>query len=514
MIIKQFEKRLRVRPIKASDYQAIAELQMKCFPGMKPWMREQFESQLKIFPEGQICVTYNRKLVASSSSLIVRSDIYTSWHNWKEIADSGYIRNHDYKGDTLYGIEIMVDPEVRGYKLARRMYDERKKLCKKFNLKRIMIGGRIPGYFKHAKKMSAEEYVSHVMKKNIIDPVLTVQAANGFEVKNIIPDYFPSDTESLGYATHCEWLNPEFHEDPEMMAKIQSHVRICLVQYRMRPVKNFGEFARQAEFFMDVASDYKADFAVYPELFTTQLLSIIEAKRPGIAARKLAEYTERFLDLFSKLSIQYNVNIIAGSQFVAENNNIYNVSFLFRRNGAIDKQYKLHVTPGEKKWWGIQPGNKLEIFDTDCGKIAILIGYDIQFPELARIAVAGGANIIFVPFNTEERHGYLSIRYCGIARAIENQVYVAATGCTGNLPLVPNADIHYSQAAIFTPSDFSFARDAVASESSANNETVVINDIDISLLIKNRMAGTMRPWFDRRKELYSVNYKGKEISEI
>ena len=52
------------------------------------------------------------------------------WHNWKVVADEGYIRNHKAKGDTLYGIEIMVDPEFRGMKLSRRLYDARKELCR------------------------------------------------------------------------------------------------------------------------------------------------------------------------------------------------------------------------------------------------------------------------------------------------------------------------------------------------------------------------------------------------
>src|SRR5690606_30416664 len=126
--------------------------------------------------------------------------------------------------------------------------------------------------------------------------------------------------------------------------------------------------------------------------------------------------------------------------------------------------------------------NTVEVFQTDRGKIAILICYDVEFPELARIATAKGASVIFVPFNTEERYGYLRVRHCAQARAMENQIYTAIAGCAGMLPFVENADMHYAQCGVFTPSDFPFARDAVASESMPNIETVVIHDVDLELL--------------------------------
>ncbi len=95
---------------------------------------------------------------------------YSDWHNWKEISDNGYIRNHDPEGDTLYGMEIMVHPDYRGMKLARRLYDARKELVAENNLYRIIIGGRIPGYGEHANEMTAREYVEAVVEKTSLRP--------------------------------------------------------------------------------------------------------------------------------------------------------------------------------------------------------------------------------------------------------------------------------------------------------------------------------------------------------
>jgi predicted amidohydrolase len=101
----------------------------------------------------------------------------------------------------------------------------------------------------------------------------------------------------------------------------------------------------------------------------------------------------------------------------------------------------------------------------------------------------------------------LRVRSCAQARAIENQLYVGIAGCAGNLPFVENADIHYSQCGIFTPSDVGFARDAIAAESTPNIETVLTHDVDLDTLRKNRASGTVRPWTDRRTDLYKVRYR-------
>ena len=505
--LKTFEKSLNVRQLRIEDYDGVVSLQLKCFPGMKTWNKEQFESQISIFAEGQVGVEYEGRLVASSSSLILNFALYSEWHSWKEIADSGYIRNHEPNGNTLYGIEIMVDPEFRRLKLARRLYNARKELAKKYNLMRIILGGRIPGYTNHAHEMSAREYADKVINKILFDPVLTTQLSNGFVLKRLIPNYLTSDIDSKGYATFLEWTNLDFTPESGRTFVPTIPVRICAVQFQMRMIESFASFATQCEYFVDVASDYRSDFIVFPEIFTTQLLSFLPPMRPAIAMRKLSEFTPQYLELFTQLAIKYNVNIIGGSHFTIENEDLYNISYLFRRDGTLGKQYKLHITPNERRWWGVKPGDKLEVFDTDKGKISIQVCYDIEFPELSRIAVERGAQIIFVPFCTDERYAYLRVRYCAQARCVENHVFVIIAGSVGNLPSVENLDIHYAQSAIFTPSDIPFTRDAISSEATPNVETVILDDVDIELLKKHRQTGSVLNWNDRRTDLYQVRYK-------
>src|SRR5690606_24325432 len=150
----------------------------------------------------------------------------------------------------------------------------------------------------------------------------------------------------------------------------------------------------------------------------------------------------------------YNVNIIAGAMPIMEYKKVYNASYLCHRNGSVDVHKKIHITPNETKYNGRVGGNEIRTFDTECGRVGLLIGYDVEFPAARRSMADQGMQILFVPYMTDTQNGYLRVRTCAQARAIENECYVAIAGCVGNLPRVNNMDIQYSQSAVFTPSDF------------------------------------------------------------
>ncbi len=507
--LSKFEKSIIVRNIQIGDIDEILELQKVCFPGMEPWKREHLESHIETFPEGQFCVEFEGEIIGSCSSLVVNFDEYDDRHTWDEITDEGYITNHDPDGYNLYGIEVMVHPEYRGMNIGRRLYEARKDLARRMNLKSIVIGGRIPNYYKYEKEMTPREYVEKVIDRNIYDPVLSFQLMNGFNVMRINPNYLPDDKASRRYATLMEWNNIDYRTKTRRHFKTSFPVRVMVIQYMMKKIDSWDDFARQVEYYVDVAADFGADFAVFPEIFTTQLMSFLDEKHPSRAIRKLTTYTEDYINMFTELAVKYNVNIIGGSHFVEEDEKIYNIAYLFRRDGSIEKQYKIHVTPNEKRWWGVSEGNEVRVFDTDCGKIAIQICYDIEFPEMARIATDKGANIIFVPFCTDDRQGYLRVRYCAQARAVENQVYTVIAGTVGNLSEVENMDIQYAQSGIFTPSDFEFARDGIVAECNPNIETVVVGDVDLEVLRRQRKSGTVRHLNDRRHDLFEVKYHKK-----
>ena len=225
------------------------------------------------------------------------------------------------------------------------------------------------------------------------------------------------------------------------------------------------------------------------------------------AMRVLAKFTPDMMVRFQELAIRYNVNIITGSLPSIEDGAMKNVGYLCHRNGAVDKYEKIHITPDEAKHWGIRGGNSLKVFDTDAGRVGILICYDVEFPELPRLLAAEGMQILFVPFLTDTQNAYMRVRLCAQARAIENECFVAITGSVGNLPKVENMDIQYSQAAVFTPSDFAFPSNCIKSEATANTEMILIAEVDLSLLHELHSYGSVRNLKDRRTDFYELKLK-------
>lgn len=275
-------------------------------------------------------------------------------------------------------------------------------------------------------------------------------------------------------------------------------VRIAAVQYELKPLKSFDEFAAQCRYYVEAAAGYKADFVLFPEMFTCQLLAVDP---------KLGAFTDAFLKLFTDLAKEHKTIIVGGSHFTVEKGKILNIAHVFFPDGKIGRQPKIHITPSERATWGIAPGNAVEVFDSAHGKFAVQICYDVEFPEQTRVAAEKGARLLFVPYCTDDRQGFWRVRYCAQARCIENQVYVAAAGVVGNLRGVRDMDVHYAQAAILTPCDFGFGRDGIAAEAPFNTEFLLVQELDMTLLDKARAAGTVRNWNDRRTDLYSVTWR-------
>jgi predicted amidohydrolase len=150
------------------------------------------------------------------------------------------------------------------------------------------------------------------------------------------------------------------------------------------------------------------------------------------------------------------------------------------------------------------------VFETDAGRVAIMICYDIEFPELGRIAAVQEVDIIFVPFWTDTKNSYLRVRHCAQARAIENECYVAITGSLGNLPKVENMDVQYAQSSVFSPSDFAFPHDAIMAETTPNSEMIMFSDLDLDKLKLVRSEGAVTNLKDRRADLYELFIKNTD----
>jgi ribosomal protein S18 acetylase RimI-like enzyme len=202
-----------IRNVASMDIPDIIELQKESFPLMAKdgviWQEHHLESHIKIFPEGQICAELGGKIIASSSSLVTSLEPEYQDHTWKQATAYGMFTNHTLKGDSLYGADISTHPDSRGLGAATMLYDARKDLAVKLNLRRIIAGGRLFNYCEYAEKISAQEYAEKVVKGELRDLVLTFQLNNGFKFIKILPNYM-RDASSLNYASLIEWINPKY----------------------------------------------------------------------------------------------------------------------------------------------------------------------------------------------------------------------------------------------------------------------------------------------------------------
>lgn len=497
---------VELRLLKKEDYNALKEIMIEIYKDLDVsyWKRYQIDTLLEIFPEGQVVIVVNNKVVGAALSIIINSEEFDEDHTYMEITDNFKFTTHNKNGDVLYGIDIFISKEYRGLRLGRRLYDYRKELCERLNLRSIVFGGRLPFYHKYAKTLTPKKYIQKVKSKEIFDPVLNFQLSNDFHVRKVLDNYLSGDSASKEYAALLEWDNIYYTKPKKKVLEKKVDIRLGLVQWQMRRYNNIDELFEQMEFFIDAVSGYRCDFVLFPELFNGPLMAESNHLSEPDAIRELAKYTDPIRDQFSKMAISYNINIITGSMPYLIDDKLYNIGHLCKRNGEIEQYFKIHVTPDEAKVWGLKGGNNIKTFDTDCGKIGILICYDVEFPELSRLLADDGMNILFVPFLTDTQNGYARVRNCAMSRAIENECYVAIAGSIGNLPKVHNMDIQYAQSAVFTPCDFAFPLNGIKAESTPNTEMILIADVNIDLLTELNKKGAVRNLNDRRKDLYSV----------
>jgi predicted amidohydrolase/GNAT superfamily N-acetyltransferase len=490
------------------DYQELKKAMIESYSTMPNsyWKEHHIQSLIDKFPEGQVVVKVDNQIAGCALSIVLDYDKFDNKHTYKEITGDYSFKTHTSEGDMLYGIDVFIKPEFRGLRLGRRLYDYRKELCERMNLKGIAFGGRIPNYHKFMEDMTPKEYIDKVRQKEIHDPVLNFQMSNDFHPAKILKGYLEGDEASNEFAVLLEWDNINYEKPNIKASATKKVVRLGLIQWQMRTYRTMEELMQQVEFFVDAVSGYRSDFALFPEFFNAPLMAENNHLSEPEAIRELAKHTPEIVERFSSLAISYNINIISGSMPEMKGDLLYNVGYLCKRDGSVERYEKLHVTPDEAKVWGLQGGRDFKTFDTDCGKIGILICYDVEFPEVSRLLADEGMDILFVPFLTDTQNGYSRVRNCAQARAIENECYVAIAGSVGNLPKVHNMDIQFAQSMVFTPCDFAFPTNGIKAEATQNTEMILIADVDLGLLRELNQFGSVRNLKDRRKDLFNITH--------
>ncbi|MCC2606339.1 bifunctional GNAT family N-acetyltransferase/carbon-nitrogen hydrolase family protein [Planctobacterium marinum] len=505
------EQHILLKALTITDYQQVKTLMDEAYPDLGgAWPRHTLERLVKHFPEGQIGVFEGETLVGLAFSLRVDYQKFSNPHTYDDIVDSNDNVKGNDDGDAIYGLDVVIAKSHRGMRLGRRLYDARKDVCRQYNLKGILAGGRIPNYHQHAEQLTPQEYINEVANHAIYDPILSFQLSNDFRVIRLLRKYIPEDEKSGGFATLLEWNNILYEPAQTVFTMPKPIVRVGAVQWQMREVDSLEELLSQVEYFVDTVSDYQSDFIVFPEFFNMPLMGLKKEVNQQIEAiHYLATYTNQIVEAMSQMAVEYNANIITGSMPIMEEGEYYNASFLCHRSGKIDEQRKIHITPHERNDWALKGGSDLQVFETDAGRVGILICYDVEFPELGRLLATQGLDILFVPFWTDTKNSYLRVRLCAQARAIENECYVVIAGSVGNLPQVESLDVQYAQSAVLTPSDFPFPHDSILNEATPNTEMLLFSDLDMTKLKILHSEGTVQNLKDRRDDLYKVSFVKK-----
>ncbi|ADU29137.1 GNAT family N-acetyltransferase [Evansella cellulosilytica] len=200
-----------IRNYKESDFLELIKIQEESFPPPYPseawWNEEQLMNHVTLFPDGALCVEVNGSLAGSMTGLLVDFNPKHPEHTWNEITDEGYIRNHNANGNTLYVVDICIRPAFRKMDLGKWLMQSMYETVVHKGLDRLLGGGRLPGYYKHAEKMSIDAYVEAVVNGEMKDPVASFLLRCGRTPVSIVADYL-EDEESHNYALLMEWRNP------------------------------------------------------------------------------------------------------------------------------------------------------------------------------------------------------------------------------------------------------------------------------------------------------------------
>ena len=200
------ENEFIVRTANPEDAIQMEYVQSQCYPSLHPseiMDRNHFANHIKVFPEGQIVVEKEGKLVGASSTFRCNFPEHDS--TFLEETDNLWITNVQIPdGDWMYGIDMGVLSEYRGLGLSTEMYKARTEVCKKLGLKGQIIAGMTIGYGRVKDKMTIEEYCYGLEINKFTDPTITPQRKAGFRWIRPLFNYI-NDPES-GYASMLMYL--------------------------------------------------------------------------------------------------------------------------------------------------------------------------------------------------------------------------------------------------------------------------------------------------------------------
>lgn len=174
----------------------LAAMQSRVFPTLHEhelFTEAMYRAQIEIFPDGQLTALLDSPdgpvVVGATTTFRTSRRFDGDVPYYFEVIGEGLLTTHEPDGDWLYGVDVSVDPACRRLGIGSRLYDARRKLVRRLNLRGELVAGMLPGYERHRHELSVDAYVVDVVAERLTDPTLTWQLRNGFTVQRLLHGY-------------------------------------------------------------------------------------------------------------------------------------------------------------------------------------------------------------------------------------------------------------------------------------------------------------------------------------
>ncbi len=262
-------------------------------------------------------------------------------------------------------------------------------------------------------------------------------------------------------------------------------MRVSCIQMDMLAGEPERNFAHAEELLRKTAEQEQPDVMVLPETWNTGFA-------PGKLSPTLADVDGQATKArMSTLAKELAVNIVAGSVMTARNGKLYNTAYVFDRTGSCIATYdKTHLFSPMGESEAFAKGNGLVRFELDGVSCAVIICYDLRFPELIRTLALPGLDLLFVVSQWPDKRVF-HLETLTKARAIENQMFVALCNSCGKA-----FDTQFGgHSAIIDPWGETLAAAGEAEE-------VITAGLDMA--VRKDITSSIPVFVDRRPELYQI----------
>ena len=269
---------------------------------------------------------------------------------------------------------------------------------------------------------------------------------------------------------------------------------LAAAAYDLTWFDHFDDHAAKLGLWVAQSTAQGATLLVFPEYGAMELASLggrAVAADLEAALHEVARHGPASDALHLDLARRHDCLILGASRPCFTGPRPVNRATLYGPDGIIGHQDKQIMTRFEREAWHVVPGHGLGPFDTDLGRIGVLICYDSEFPLLARHLVDQGAEVILVPSCTDSLAGFTRVRVGSMARALENQCVVAQAPTVGLCDFCPAVDDNIGAAAVYGPPDTGFAPSGILAETALNTPGWAIAQIDRDAIAHVRRAGTV-----------------------